>query len=303
MSKCFLRNFQYVDDSIRVTLGIINATSSFFALFGNLLVITVILCRKTLRTRSNYLICSLAATDLLVGLISQPMVAARLLLQPLWNNCMVANISTYIGGVLCGASACTLCVISYNRYLHIVKWKTYHLCMSRRKLSILIAICWIWPCNGSLFILFPSTKKIHYILLIIMTFVVVTCIVACYRGIYSFIREKRRVFASNRAPQNSSNGELAQWKRNSNLAISSAIVIGCFAVCWLPFAVCMIYVTVLDVTGKLHATHNGTLIAFRYITSTIGICNSSINPLIYCWRNKALRVATKEFLLKKILKR
>ena len=303
MTGCNLKSVESVDDSIRTSFSIINFISGFFAFFGNLLIITVILYRERLRTRPNYLICCLAVTDFIVGLIIQPMVGIRLILPPLWNNCMMADIVTYIGSVLCGASACILSVISYDRFLHIIKWQTYHVRMSKRKLSVLIGFCWIVPSIGSITSLFLPTRKIYYIALTAMALTVAVCIIICYKGIFSFLRGRRRVFQGNRVPGNPDNGELARLKKNSKVATSFAIIIGCFAVCWLPLTIFSIYVAVIDISGNASALLDRNLITIRYIAVTFGMSNSSINPLIYFWRNKALRVAAKEFLLTKIFRR
>ena len=300
MTSCNLRSIEYIDDSIRISLGVINAVSGFLAFFGNLVIIVVIFNHNGLRTRPNHLICFLALADLLVGLVIQPILTARLVLQPLWSNCFMADIVTYIGSVLCGASACILSVISYDRYLHIVQWQTYLIRMSRRKFSILIALCWIIPIIGSIFSLFLSTRRVYYIILTATAISVALCIAISYKKIYSFLRRKRKVFQSNQVPRNANTSELARFKNNFKLAKSFAIVIGCFIICWLPVTIFSIYVAILDLTGNAVAKPHRTLVAIRYIVVTLGMFNSSINPLIYFWRNKALRASTKTFLLDKI---
>lgn len=303
MVDCRLKNVETLNTNIRLMFGILNASLSVASLFGNLIIIVVILYHPGLRTRPNHLICCLAITDLFVGLVVQPMVAARLVLRPLWDKCLMADLVTYVGSVLCGTSACLLCVISYDRYLHIVKWQTYDILMTRKRLSVLIAICWSIPLIGSLFCLFHYLRTIYYILLTILSSSIAVIVSFYYKQIFVFVREKRKVLHAKRLPESSETSDQAQFKRHLQLAVNFAIIISCFVICWLPLTIFSIYVVVIDLTSKASVTPDRNLVTIRYIVVTFGMLNSSINPVIYFWRNKALREGTLKFIVKKILRR
>lgn len=297
-------NVNFIDSNIRLVLGVINSISSVAATLGNLLIIVVILYNSRLRTRPNYLICCLAVTDLLIGLVIQPMVAVRLFLKVLFDNCTMAVSVTFIGGVLCGASACILSVISYDRYLHIVKWQVYRLILPKGKLYILITICWVYPILGSLFSLFSSTRMVYYSLLTILSCTVAASVCVFYSRIFMFVRARRKVIqAAKQIATRSNANDQARMQLQVKLATNSAIVIGCFVVCWVPLTVFSIYVAVNDLVSGAPVTPDRSLVAVRYFAVSLGMVNSAINPLIYFWRNTALRVETKTFILQKILRR
>ena len=300
MGDCSLRSVESMEATIRLILGAFNAVTSLTAFCGNLIVIVVILYHRRLRTRANYLICCLALTDLLVGLAIQPMVAMRLLYKPLWKSCLMADSVTFIGSVLCGASACILGVISCDRYIHIVKWPSYAQVMTRKKLFVMITVCWIIPTIGSIFSLFMSMRKVYYLLLTAMSSTIALMVCLFYKRIFVFIREKRRVCHVRPIYGKTDGTDQMQFQKQTKMAVSFAIIIGCYVICWLPLTIFSIYVAITDLSN-VRVTPTRKLVAIRYFAVSFGMVNSSINPLIYFWRNESLRSETKKFILKKLL--
>ena len=123
----------------RVVFVTFDALLGNVATFGNLLIVIVLLYHKNLRRRSNFLILCLSLSDLAVGILLQPMTLAQLFDAPTGQNCPMAYATTYIGTMLCGASSWVLALMSYDRYLHLVKLQNYNVHKTKMKLYTMLS--------------------------------------------------------------------------------------------------------------------------------------------------------------------
>ena len=101
-----------VPELVIIVNCVLNVPLIIISIIGNTLVLAAILRTPSLRSPSIVLLCSLAVSDLLVGLVVQPLYVASLtghgsLLQAL--NVMVFS--------LCGASLFAITAISVDRFL------------------------------------------------------------------------------------------------------------------------------------------------------------------------------------------
>ena len=92
---------------------VFNAVLMLIAIVGNSLVIAAILRTPTLRAPFTTLLCSLAVSDLLVGLVLQPLYIANALTG---NTPLKRAFNTTVFSV-CGVSLLTMAVISVDRFL------------------------------------------------------------------------------------------------------------------------------------------------------------------------------------------
>ncbi|XP_054707531.1 probable G-protein coupled receptor No9 [Uloborus diversus] len=125
--------------SIIVILGLMNA----IIILGNLLVVMAVFASAKLRTVTNFLIVSLAISDLLVGLAVLPYSITLEVLElwifgELWCQMWLA-----VDVWLCTASILNLCAISIDRYLAITRPVHYRTIMSNRRVKLLIAVVWV----------------------------------------------------------------------------------------------------------------------------------------------------------------
>uniref|UniRef100_A0A061QLN0 Putative octopamine receptor n=1 Tax=Cupiennius salei TaxID=6928 RepID=A0A061QLN0_CUPSA len=125
--------------AIIVILGIINA----IVIVGNLLVVLAVFASAKLRTVTNFIIVSLAISDLLVGLAVLPYSITLEVLElwifgELWCQMWLA-----MDVWLCTASILNLCAISIDRYLAITRPVHYRTIMSNLRVKLLIAVVWV----------------------------------------------------------------------------------------------------------------------------------------------------------------
>lgn len=293
MKLCDVLNVIYISKSTRWLLGALNIATSIIAAGGNFAIIVVILSRKQLRTRPNYLICCLAMTDLAVGVIMQPIVSTQLYNENAGRNCTITYILYGIGTFICGASSLILSLISYDRYLHLVKLQNNTKCMPNWKIKCLLVLCWIIPAFNGCLVFEESTRAGMHIISVIALVLCTASLVIWNKKIYKYISNRCKVlpFPTKRR---SKIAEQLHLKRQSRLAITLLIIVGCFIICWMPFSAYTIYAMVYKMQGDAVSKSDVYANTVHCISLTFGLCNSSLNPVIYFSRNKTFRAEAKK---------
>lgn len=104
-----------------VLATIVNLLTCPFIILLNAIVITAIVTKQRLRTMYNILLACLAVTDLLVGIVAQPLlVTLEIMLLASGTSsvpCRAFNLNRQIVLALCLASYLYLAVISVERYV------------------------------------------------------------------------------------------------------------------------------------------------------------------------------------------
>ena len=296
--KCVL-NVRNISSDIRLILFVVNIPTCVIATVGNLVVLSVILANRELRTRPNLLICCLAVTDLAVGILLQPLLSVHLWFDLYKDGCFMEDAVYFLTSVVCGASCLTLVLISVDRYLHLVKLLKYQSIMTKRRLRILAVSCWLVPIVEGCFLFDYTTVNVFFILVILSTFCDFTAMCICYSKIYSSIRAMSKLRS---ALGGSESDQRSRLNTNAKLAKCFFTLVASFVLLWLPLKTVLIYITVASISGKSFSELSPNVDTLHCCAIMIGICNSSLNPLIYFWKNKALKRKTKGVLLSMICK-
>ena len=113
---------------------------------GNMLVcFSVVLVRK-LRSPSNYLLISLAISDLCVAVLVMPL-ALNSEIKGYWNlGPTLCDMWVSFDVTSCTASILNLCMISVDRYLTITKPLTYGVKRTTKRMLLFISAVWITSC-------------------------------------------------------------------------------------------------------------------------------------------------------------
>ena len=303
MTNCSVLGANYMEEVTRIILGTMNTVSGLTTAVGNLLIIIVILYYKSLRRPSNFLIVCLAIPDLAVGTVLQPVVSAQLFDASIGNDCNVAYAVTYIGAMLCGTSSWVLALISYDRYLHLVKLQNYNLHMTKTKMCSMVALCWVFPMCIGLFIFSDVTLDVYYTLLVLSVNGNVLVIVLCYRQSYKFMKQKSKSFTGRSEITPSKRQETEKINHHWKLAKTFAMIIACYLICWTPMVLFVFYLIVNRIAGLTFGSFAPYVYTVYYLTLLMGYTNSSMNPMIYFWRNRELRAGMKRFVAKFLLRR
>ena len=269
----------------------INGFSSYPAIMLNIFTIyaiekTTTLSNKTLKT----LLLSLAASDLGVGLVVQPLYIARLAMEMehiTENNLNYNNIyKAFLLSANMFGFASFFCVtaLSADRFLSVHFGLRYRELVTHRRVVGVVISIWVIRAFLSLIRIFIS-KKIMYLIFVIIEF---TCIISATYftfKIYVATRSHTGQIRSQQVQRSSQNGEIGTAQVTS-LQISVVITIALyvlFLVCYLP------QMSVLFVTAVFGQSEFSKMLLHH--TTTLVFLNSSLNPMIYCWKMRHVRKA------------
>ena len=276
-----------------ICLIALNIFLSVSAFLGNSLILVSLHKNSSLRSPSKLMFRCLAASDICVGIISEPVIVVYWISVVIesWNMCYYAAILSHLTGYILGSvSLLTLTAIGVDRRLALLLGFRYKYTVTLKRTRVTVITLWVLSIVGTTLYFLNYLITLWYGNIIIL-FCLVTCIYT-YTMIFRFLRRRQsQVQKKNRGHRQPNQRirplNIERYKKSvSNvLWIQLALVI-----CYLPYAVAQ---AVLPVTPK-GLSRPAYLV--RAITLTLVFLNSSLNPVLYFWRIREVRRAVKNTL-------
>ena len=273
-------------DSELIFLSVVNSLLSVTAFLGNTLILVALHKETSLHPPSKVLFCSLALTDLFVGIIAGPLTATYEIsvVKGKGDICYYAVLmSDFSSYTLCSVSLLTLTAISVDRLLALLLGIRYRQVVTLKRTRITAIGLWILSIFGAS-TLFWNRLIISWYQYIGTAVCLVTTIFA-YTKIFFTLRHNHVNHVPQAQPSRVIPLNIARYKK----AVSSALWVQVIlVVCYLPFSI------VVALTPQ-----KGMPLSYflaREFTATLLYLNSSLNPLLYCWKIKEVRQAVKETL-------
>ena len=260
------------DDTWSNVLGGLMCVITATASVENFIVLLVLQRFKTLHTASNKILASLAMSDFLTGAILAPLHAAQYLNKDILMNCTMEDVRRYISTVLIGASTFNLGLISCDRCLHLIKLQDYKL--EKKVLYPAIAFCWVVPILLPFLRKIGKTEHVYSVTLITIGTIILTIIVVSYLGVIISLKAYAKRYS----------------KRMRQTAILNEKRAGNTVVIIITLYIIMIVPVFLHFGLKSTKSFDKYFLAKSYnIGMILAIANSSINPMVYCYRTRPLR--------------
>ena len=207
-----------------------------------------------------------------------------------WDICYYADFAHLISGIiLCGVSLLTLTAISVDRLLALLLGLRYTYIVTTRKVYISVIVMWIL----SAFI-GAANYSFHFLILGWSTFIIISLCVVISNFISKifFTLRKRQFCVHNGAFQGERSQKIPLNIARYRKAVYSAVWVQVtLVVCYLPFGMLMALIRP-ESPDKSEITSSVYLAGD--ITLSFVLANSSLNPLLYCWRIREVRKAVKE---------
>lgn len=267
-------------DAFGLFVAILDCLISVFSVFGNGLVMYTIYHCTNLHSPSNLLIAGLALSDFGTGFITHPGHVIEYVATFREDSCtatiayIVLNISGWLFTIL---SLLTLTFIAIERYCAVAFHLRYNEIVTVKRTLIVLLSAWI--IIPSLCTLIASKKILggHLLLahgIVILIGIFVTCL--CYFKVFVVLR--RHCGQINMQLQSPTSEQLttssARYRRKFFTVL---YIVGVFVACHLPYSVAIL-------------SRCGQGVRIMLLTVFLG-GNSCINPLIYFWRIRELRMA------------
>ena len=265
-------------ETIIIINCVLNAPLMLISILGNALVLAAIIRTPSIRSTPHMImLCSLAVSDFLVGLVAQPIFIA----EQLTKNRYLRHASAVMGYSLCGVSFLTITTITVDRFLALHYHMRYATLVTEFRVYYTLLIIWLISFIMSCFIIWDTsvhsliTGSITIICLLIYTF--------SYFRIYRVVRRHQlHINVQQQAVQSSDAGNNLNITRLKRSTMNSLVFYLVLIICYLPLLVLL--------TLHVLADMNDWPTEWEF-SSTAVFMNSSINPLLYFLRLCELRTA------------
>ena len=281
-STSYYNATQYFSKAFYIFACGINTIISISSTLGNILVLSAIRKCQSLHPPSKALLFSLAMTDLFVGIVVLPLFIAyhlTIILEMLNHYCVIAVSYTTTSKFVSSISLLTVVTISVERYIAFRLRLRYRAVVTfQRVVSILVSewiIAALW--SGLWFWSVAASVISGTVCLISCCLVALVCYFAIRRGIRGHVVQIRQQQNHGRTTI-ANNIDLPHYRKTlRNMMWISGLLIACY----MPFLLALFAMSILGRTDSTRFAVNFSGIAL-YL-------NSSLNPILYCWRIKDLR--------------
>ena len=255
----------------------LNAPLMLVSILGNALVLAAIMRIPSIRSPSMIMLGSLAVADLLVGLIAQPL----FIVDELITKVRVLRVlSSVIEFALCGISLTTVTAISMDRFIALQYHLRYATLVTNSRVicSIVAASLIILICSG---LRFWDNVGFH-LLSAILTGVCLVISTLCYIKIYQIVQRHRlQIRSQEQATKSHVIQNRTEKMRLKQSALNTFVFYIFMIVFYFPAYIIHFLYGISYSTWKTEWT----------ISTTVVFMNSSLNPVLFCWRIRQLRIA------------
>ena len=266
-------------------LASLNTFLSITATLGNVLILIALNKVTSICPPTKLLFRCLAVTDLCVGLITQPLLTVTLLTSFNYDE-YVEDIQVISSMVLCGISLLTSTAISVDRLLALSLGLRYRYVVTLRRVRALIISFWflIGASVGCLLIL-----EIYFFVYAVVMLISLLISAISYAKIYFRLRHQLlhvqgHVHQRQQLPPNGvvpTALNVARYKKT--VSAITWVQLGLFA-CYSPFCATLVLPHLFEF---LDANVSYFFVCLLFL-------NSSLNPILYCWKIREVKQAVKD---------
>ena len=268
-----------------IVLLLLNTFLSITAFLGNTLILVALHKESSLHPPSKLLLRSLAITDLLVGIIVEPLNVAYLMSvkSQRWDICFNVNVALLIASyILCAVSLLVLTAISVDRLLALLLGLRYRQVVTLRSVYITVIVMWVLPIVATTSYIW-NPQLLSLLLYIHLSFCL-SIIIFSYMKIFFTLRHYQiQVTVAQEQPRQAIPLNIARYRK----AVYSALWVQVtLFICYLPFGITQALTESVKVSSSFYLA--------KTFSFTLVFLNSALNPFLYCWKMKEVRQAVKD---------
>ncbi|XP_073247213.1 melanocyte-stimulating hormone receptor-like [Porites lutea] len=276
-------------DGELIFLSALHIFLSITAFLGNTLILVALQKETSLHPPSKLLYRNLAITDLCVGIIVEPLFVTYFtsVVNERWDICYYAYWAVvYLALILCVVSLLTITAISVDRLFALLLGLRYRQVVTYRRTCITVTGFWIVSIVGAS-TLFLNRRINSWYQYIGTALCLVTTIFA-YAKIFVTLRHNQIHVQSHVAQGQPSQAIPLNIARYRKAVYSALWVQGALGICYLPYHIAVFLTPQKGMPLSIYLARN--------FTASMVLLNSSLNPLLYCWKIREVRQAVKETL-------
>ena len=265
---------------------VFNSFLSYTTIILNILTIHAIrktaLLPKPLRT----LLMSLTVSDVGVGLLAQPLFISMLVswlkrsrIDPISFKGLMAVMTFF-----CASSLFSVVTISVDRFLAVHLHLRYQELVTHKRVIAGVISIWLLSAIISSSVFWDTNIISRVIWLVIMTVCLIVVVTVYWRIYIVLKRHKNQIqsFQIQEVRQGIQNGDLSSFSKVRKSAYGTFYVCIVFLICFLPSYI----LSFIILSRPLNII---SLYKARLYTTTLFFLNSSLNPVMYCWKMGSIR--------------
>ena len=255
-----------------------NAFLSFTAIVLNIITMQALRKTSSLPKTLKTLLLSLAVSDLGVGLLVQPLYVAILVMEKNSTAYSTVELARSIQArILVFASHFGVFALAVDRFLAIQLHLRYQELVTHKRVVAVVISVWVFSASISILVNlfgFYTIKAVIFVVCVITTGLL-------YCKIYASVRHHTNQIHALQVQQATQNEDMANATRLKKSSLATFYVYFVYLVCYLPIF-CVVFAKTVNGETPL-------LSHLWYFTFTLLFLNSSLNPLIYCWKMRHIR--------------
>ena len=275
-----------IHDELR-WISALNILLSVSAFLGNATVLLALSKVSALHPPSKLLFRALAVTDLCVGVISQPLTVVSLMSQVNgeFHVCRHASNARFLASCfLCAVSLLTSTAINVDRLFALSLGLRYRQFVTLKRMYAIVIFIWILSIAFTAAWFISTTVTTLYAVLVLFSSLATSGF--SYAKMFILFRRNQNQVDSR-----------TFWRRQNEAAPVNASLYRktVYTVLWVQLAliVCYLPYSIIQALISRRGASLSLVLAWRY-AGTLLLFNSSLNPLLYCWKMKAVKKAMKE---------
>ncbi|XP_078374357.1 melanocyte-stimulating hormone receptor-like [Oculina patagonica] len=285
-----------IPQKLIVSNCIINILLLVTATIGNTLVLSVVWKTPSLRSPSIVLLCGLASTDLVVGFVVQPLFLSMELLLLLSNSaeyhCDLGKAYIVLSYTVCSSSLMTVTAISLDRLLALWYHLRYASIVTVPRAIYVMTLNWLISGFMASLVLWSGNTVFPVVMAVGVAICLCLSTFAHLKLYLAVRRHQQQIHAQVEAVQVKNCFNVAHFKRK---AVNAFVIHYFLLLCFTPLFINFLLSSNRDIIYSVLPKKAHRAISWK-LTTTIVFLNSSVNPLIYCWRLREMRVAVKKAL-------
>jgi len=274
--------------AVFITRITVNALACPLIIVLNILVMVAVKTKPQVRTKSNIALACLATTDLVVGLVLQPLQIASdiSLLRGDIVSCTIIDLSKTVTLICVLASFHHLVMMSAERYLAIKHPFLYETKVTEVRIIMASALAWAAA------IILSSENLLATAIVIATETLLIIFPIYFNVSVYNEVRRNKKQIAANQVSLEARE----KFLKNKKAFYTTVIVLLVILLCYIPTHICV--VLLISLKEKIAPNIRATAL---YLFTLLPVLNSLFNPLIYAARIRYFRVAFVQLVLRKTL--
>ena len=275
-----------------VSTCILNVLFGIITFVGNSTILLAIKKNRGLHSPSFVLLGCMAFSDLLVGLICQPLFVGVKIAEferSFTVYCWLRMLQTRSAWTTAGVSFLTVAAVSVDRLIALHLHLRYSAFVTVSRILQATLVIWILSVILTVVLRFWMTADREWFFIPLVIFVVVFLVLTVSTiKIFQMVRRHQRQINSQAEALSHLQSNTVNVLKCRKSAVTVLYIYGLVVICYVPFFATLITDMLYGYTIKVQLAYD--------FSGTVIYVNSFINPLVYCWRIREIRQAVKNIL-------